>query len=698
MKKLLSLFLVLVLIAGFFTACKNSEANLSTTVFTEIKNSGLQNDYSLEFEEGHKYVQRLLYAEKQDYENCLSILSDAGFKKHTENQIGDNLFATLYNKVTTISLSYMPGNASVRIVAEPRGELFTREQDNKYKSKNIQTLFTGMQCDNMSGYSGLGFIIRLDDGSFIIIDGGQGDPYSVDSNNLMNILREQSPEGTKKPVIAAWIITHNHSDHTGVFNTFATDFHDQVEIEKIYYNFPKDEEQYYKPSESLYGFARFRECLSEYYANVPVIKPHTGDKYYIRNAVVEMLFSYEDLYPLSFNTGTLSELNDSSLVFTIDVAGQRIMITGDADTRGMNQVVQCFGDYLKSDILQMSHHGQNGTVDFYTKVDPTYALLPMSHFEISRLEANDANKWLVNSDNVRQFIEFSKHNVTFALPYNPSDSEIQRIPDWSTTYPTYPSLKVEAVKSADKLPEAWFDLGFKDGKPYDKTSNLTVTMTKGTIGKTTVNYNGNKYDVTAFTGDSAKEGLLVNLPFKNANDYSKWLMDGATFELLVQINKQASEDAPLFANTNVGGVGILSRNQEGTGQVQFALGSTDANSALNKLDSFALAARKWPNEGPAYLSEKQLVHLVATYDKKANKLSIYYDGKHASSGAFGKGEFNLGNAGFNALGIGINPSNNAESFGKTGSFTVLGAKLYKTAFNEAQALKAYNDCISEFTK
>ena len=116
-----------------------------------------------------------------------------------------------------------------------------------------------------------------------------------------------------------------------------------------------------------------------------------------------------------------------------------MMITGDAGNKAMNFATVNFRSYLKCDILQMSHHGQFGTVDFYSAVNPTYAILPVSYSIPSRFTANDANRWLVNSKNVRQFIEFGKSNVTFPLPYNPSDADIyDRVPNYNTIYKQYP--------------------------------------------------------------------------------------------------------------------------------------------------------------------------------------------------------------------------------------------------------------------
>ena len=113
------------------------------------------------------------------------------------------------------------------------------------------------------------------------------------------------------------------------------------------------------------------------------------------------------------------------------------MITGDIEEYGMNFAYKHYDNYLKSDILQMAHHGMNHSVDFYSAVDPTYVILPLSHPWYEVLNKGEGNIWLRDSKNVRQIIEFGSQSVSIPLPYNPLDSEIEKIPNASTKYKNY---------------------------------------------------------------------------------------------------------------------------------------------------------------------------------------------------------------------------------------------------------------------
>ncbi len=174
----------------------------------QLPNYGLDTDYTNDYTEGVRNIKIKSFATSKDYTDYVAKLIKAGYKKYDENKIGKNLFVSLTNKNTFISVSYMDGNKKLKIISEPLGDLYPRKSDNKYTSKGMTSLFTGVKNENKPIYSGMGFIFRLDDGSFIIIDGGGGDTNHIDSNKFLNILNEQKPKGSGKPVIAAWIFTH----------------------------------------------------------------------------------------------------------------------------------------------------------------------------------------------------------------------------------------------------------------------------------------------------------------------------------------------------------------------------------------------------------------------------------------------------------------------------------------------------------
>jgi hypothetical protein len=85
-----------------------------------------------------------------------------------------------------------------------------------------------------------------------------------------------------------------------------------------------------------------------------------------------------------FVVGTASLL---TMIFTVETEGERTIFLGDATDQAAEIAVNAYGDYLKSDILQLSHHGKRNysgmkmshMQELYTFVRPEIVLWPTSN-------------------------------------------------------------------------------------------------------------------------------------------------------------------------------------------------------------------------------------------------------------------------------------------------------------------------------
>ncbi len=394
---------------------------------------------------GETTIARYAWTQERDFDAYLDALRETGFTVYDENTIDANRFATLYREQTAVCVSWfknthsLSGTGTLRIIAEPKGAAYPLTDP--YEER-CDTLLTGMQGETVVAAEGMGYIIRLADGSFCIIDGGMGDPDHVDSDKLMGILLQQKPADVEKPVIAAWIFSHLHGDHIGVFNCFSLDHHDDVVLERLYFNFPKEEEisasdSPYMLDDSIYRYTQFKKNLADFYADVPVVKLHSGNRFAVRNASFQTLYAYDDLYPKTIKNGGM---NESSLLLKMTVDGQSILWTGDFAFNATDLVLREYPHALSADMLQMAHHGMNGTKKFYSRVDPAFALLPVWQGGLADMLTRDQNRWLVNSPKLRQMIATSCGTWTIRLPYDPVPGTFERIPADDTVYPAYPTL------------------------------------------------------------------------------------------------------------------------------------------------------------------------------------------------------------------------------------------------------------------
>jgi len=363
----------------------------------------------------------------EGYNEYLECLEAAGFVRYTDNKIGNNLFATYTSDTLTVNAYYIDTNKITRIIWEPKGALPILEADNVYERK-VDTLITNIDLETTMFYEGASHVIRLCDGSFIIIDGGASDYDGVECEKMMNILKEQSPD--EKPIIAAWLFSHCHGDHIGLMGDFLKNYHDQVIIESFVYNFPTDEEiapshDAYMLDDSHFRYNAFRNSKNEYFADVPVIKPHTGNVLYIRNATIEILGTEEDIYPHTIIT---HGMNASTVYYKMHLEGQSIMWLGDSAAVNCEIGLEQFGDYFKSDIMQVAHHGYGGgTIPMYSTVDPTYVIYPVAKESYVGNYTNETNKWfLEDSENVKLVMTTGFGTYTMKMPFSVPDGKYER--------------------------------------------------------------------------------------------------------------------------------------------------------------------------------------------------------------------------------------------------------------------------------
>ena len=133
------------------------------------------------------------------------------------------------------------------------------------------------------GLDGMCYVIRCDDGSTLVVDGGMDDG---EAEILTDFLKKSS--GTGIPVVDAWFLTHNHADHTFCFMGVCERHADEVRVKKLIFDFP--DRSFYLASEP-----RAAVELDRFYADirllegVETVKPRSGDVYRWGETAVEIL-------------------------------------------------------------------------------------------------------------------------------------------------------------------------------------------------------------------------------------------------------------------------------------------------------------------------------------------------------------------------------------------------------------------------
>ena len=204
----------------------------------------------------------------------------------------------------------------------------------------------------------MGYLIRTDEGNIIVIDGGG----TVSAPILKSYVKQLGGR------VHTWIITHPHTDHMNALLEILND--KAIGIDRILHVALEDAWVFENEKVSYDTYKRYVDVLET--SNVPKIDVVQGDRFMLGDGInLEVL-----------GTGNpdieVNAINNSSMVFKISSKSKSILFLGDLGDLGGNALLNSKAiDKLKSDYVQMAHHGQRGvSKEFYAAVNAKYALWP----------------------------------------------------------------------------------------------------------------------------------------------------------------------------------------------------------------------------------------------------------------------------------------------------------------------------------
>lgn len=228
---------------------------------------------------------------------------------------------------------------------------------------------------------GMSYIITCDNGSVLVIDGSY-DAY--DADHLLAWLRRIT--GEEKPTVDAWFLTHAHPDHTYAVKGMGERHADDVTVKKMVYSFP-DDKAFSAIDPRVLPEIRFVKNAIANFKGCETVTPVRGDVYTYGSIKIEVLMTHEDLFRAK-PEGKIT-VNDTSTVFRLEVEGQKILFSGDIQDAADRVIIDLYGDDLKSDAVQMAHHGCGGgsTFEFYQRVDPSILIWPSNEKKLCPLHS-----------------------------------------------------------------------------------------------------------------------------------------------------------------------------------------------------------------------------------------------------------------------------------------------------------------------
>ena len=313
-------------------------------------------------------------ATPEHFNVCAERLEKNGYTKYAENARGKVLSAIFTDyKNYTFNVFYEGGYDQLCVTVESYSVSTLPPKEKKMSMGICDTQFAQLGVAyNYSGskppQNGMCYIWRLENGKFIILDGGFS--YSLGAKNLYETLSEMAID-PDNIVIASWIVSHFHSDHVGTLVRFSESYLKEVEIESMIFNLPT-EAQASLTEMSSSAWNRIKSLVTRANPDICIYKAHPGQIYHFANVEIEILYTLEMYAPMD-----LTYYNTCSLVIDVKFGDFNMIMLGDCSTEANENICKNYGDSIEAEVVQVAHHGYaGGSNALYTLVDPIYVFWP----------------------------------------------------------------------------------------------------------------------------------------------------------------------------------------------------------------------------------------------------------------------------------------------------------------------------------
>ncbi len=315
--------------------------------------------------------QRLYYTGTTlaEYNAYVNKLPAQGFELYQENTVNGNVYKTFTSDYLVLHAYYLASQQTTSILVTEKDNWTaypTKPTEDPVLCENALTMMDMSYETQTNKNNGMGFVYSLEDGSYVIIDGG----FGTEADALYNYLQKHNHRPDGEILIRAWIMTHPDGDHYGCFNQFTTNYANSVTLEYFVAQFDQYHITTSQPS-----------VISTIYANVAKydgcknIVPMPGQVMYFGTLKIEFLFTAEMYQGYTGADLGSSQTNEASLVFKAYVDDTNVLFMADVVGLSIDAIVTYYGSALRCQYYQAPHHGLNGTTALYDAVLPEYVLM-----------------------------------------------------------------------------------------------------------------------------------------------------------------------------------------------------------------------------------------------------------------------------------------------------------------------------------
>lgn len=285
------------------------------------------------------------------------------------------------------------------------------------------------------------YVIKTANGKLIVIDGGVDGTGKDHPAYMPAALRAIAGVGEGDYFeVEAWFLSHAHKDHMYELSKMLSDYSadSNYKINNIYFDFPNFGSEEYPGNNADMEISKIRENLNKYGEVIGA-----GANYYdqingalINKESVSKGLSLEidgvriDVLQTWDAADGTSNINDTSIVLRMTIGEQKVLFLNDLGAIGGRRLLATYGDALKSDIVQMAHHGQGGVnKDVYDAIDAQVHLWPTPIWVWNNAEGtyqiDEVREWLYG----KNFLESDEYDIVASL-YQSYPKKINRVNAW----------------------------------------------------------------------------------------------------------------------------------------------------------------------------------------------------------------------------------------------------------------------------
>ena len=303
-----------------------------------------------------------------DFEAVCAHYKSLGFRVYSDTSKNGSRFTTLIGDGPMAHIYWLKNTGELNVVLSQTAAATLPPVTPTVTTGDTVTSVT--QIKDVGHVNGMGYVIQLADGSFIVYDGA----YSDQARKLVSTREDLVPAG-EIPVIRAWVMTHSHDDHHPTFTTVARRMSSKVKVEHVLFA-PIDPETAVEHGGDTYFNENIHEDITKLEATAVYV--HTGMEFTFCNLKLEILMTADDIYKAGIHN---NYFNNSSTVSRLYDENYSALFTGDCGKESSNLMEEIYGNYLKSDICQISHHGvEDVPLSFYQAVQASILYYPCNQW------------------------------------------------------------------------------------------------------------------------------------------------------------------------------------------------------------------------------------------------------------------------------------------------------------------------------